>query len=146
MTGRRPPQQQHGVPYGYKAGICYKPIRKASESLLLHAPAASAGNGSGPAAGLESTILDDSVMALLESVRMGQLAPAAAAMQLRERSAGYQQVLPEMTSGTMNNVCSHPYAVAACRSCLLGEPQQVSWLSGRDESAQSARDLKESVL
>lgn len=31
-------------------------------------------------------------MALLESVRTGQLAPAAAAMQLRERSAGYQQV------------------------------------------------------
>ena len=54
-----------------------------------------------PAAGLESTIVDDSVMALLESVRTGQLAPAAAAMQLRERSAGYQQVLPKIKPGTM---------------------------------------------
>ena len=59
---------------------------------MLCLSSASAGNGSGQAAGLESTIVDDAIMALLESVRSGQLAPAAAAMQLRERSAGYQQV------------------------------------------------------
>ncbi len=45
-----------------------------------------------PAAGLESSIVDDAVMALLESVRAGHTPPAAAAMQLRERAAGYQQV------------------------------------------------------
>lgn len=51
-------------------------------------PAAAGRNG----AGLESTIVDDTVMALLEAVRTGQLPPAEAAMHLRERSAGYQQV------------------------------------------------------
>lgn len=53
---------------------------------------ASGGNGAAPAAGLESSIVDETVMALLECVRTGQVAPAEAAMQLRERAAGYQQV------------------------------------------------------
>ena len=54
--------------------------------------AAQGTNGAVPAAGLESSIVDDAVMALLESVRAGHTPPAAAAMRLRERAAGYQQV------------------------------------------------------
>ena len=57
-------------------------------------------------------------MALLESVQRGQLAPAAAAMQLRERSAGYQQVR------TCNAVRHRIEAVAAIlrvsTPCLIG--------------------------
>ena len=45
--------------------------------------------------------MDETVIALLESVRMGQLAPAAAAMQLRERSAGYQQVCKVVKPGAI---------------------------------------------
>ena len=36
--------------------------------------------------------MDSSVLAMLEAVRTGALDPGMAAMQLRERSAGYQQV------------------------------------------------------
>ncbi|CAL5220086.1 g2037 [Coccomyxa viridis] len=85
------------VRYGpYSPTFTYRSLKRPSNPYYLHdkrRTSASAGNGSGPAAGLESSIVDETVIALLESVRMGQLAPAAAAMQLRERSAGYQQVL-----------------------------------------------------
>ena len=61
--------------------------------------AAQGTNGAVPAAGLESSIVDDAVMALLESVRAGHTPPAAAAMQLRERAAGYQQVCHSFRPG-----------------------------------------------
>ena len=40
---------------------------------------------------MESQLLDGKVLALLEAVQQGALTPGAAALQLRERSAGYQQ-------------------------------------------------------
>jgi len=42
---------------------------------------------------VESTLLDDNLLSLLEAVQAGRLQPDAAALQLRERSAGYQQVI-----------------------------------------------------
>jgi hypothetical protein len=55
-------------------------------------------NGASPAynSAVESTLVDNNLLALLEAVQTGQIHPQAAALQLRERSAGYQQV-PHMS-------------------------------------------------
>lgn len=53
----------------------------------------SSNNGATTSAGaVESTLLDANLLSLLEAVQAGRLQPEAAALQLRERSAGYQQV------------------------------------------------------
>ena len=46
-------------------------------------------------------MLDADVLSLLEAVQAGRLQPDAAAMQLRERSAGYQQVTHAHTIYTL---------------------------------------------
>ncbi len=63
--------------------------------VTLHPGAvSSSNNGATTSAGaVESNLLDANLLSLLEAVQAGRLQPEAAALQLRERSAGYQQVV-----------------------------------------------------
>ncbi|CAL8461947.1 g1478 [Coccomyxa elongata] len=65
-----------------------------SQKTCCSAAVSSSNNGATTSAGaVESTLLDANLLSLLEAVQAGRLQPEAAALQLRERSAGYQQVL-----------------------------------------------------
>lgn len=95
--------------------------------------ALSANNGSGPSASaLESTLVDNKLLALLEAVHSGQLQPSAAALQLRERSAGYQQVCTALkTSLSKVLYASHYCSAIGCSVQVLDFAQVDSWRSHR---------------
>lgn len=80
-------------------------------SILLLAASASSNGTSASTGAVESSLLDANVLSLLEAVQSGRLQPEAAAMQLRERSAGYQQAIPAHQS-------CHPLAYTATMSRL----------------------------
>ena len=92
------------------------PLPSKDVSVALRAElAATNGNGAGA---VESQLVDSGVLAMLEAVRTGALEPGVAAMQLRERSAGYQQVsaLPSLFYCSPAAVQELKHALLAVRS------------------------------
>ncbi len=61
---------------------------------------AAAGNGVA-----DSQLLDPDLLALLQDVQAGFVSPEAAALQLRERSAGYEQARALKVLGLRNSPC-----------------------------------------
>ena len=93
------------------------------ESVARHAGlAATNGNGAGA---VESQLVDSGVLAMLEAVRTGVLEPGVAAMQLRERSAGYQQVRPLTSPPCCSRATAQQLSTPCCLRSQIVSPCNI---------------------